>query len=136
MGLFKQRRQPYFPATMLGELERFGRFSLDPFTSGVDGSKIWDCVIPNFDEYRADPEVFIRELEAVVAHDGGGFATFGAARLIWEMFSGDCLTIPAALPLIDAGIEFKAARGRTRMSDMTGYEQQRISDRRRQGEDI
>jgi hypothetical protein len=121
---------------MLAELERFGRYSLDSSSSGVDVSKFWEIVGPMVLDLKANPDVFINELEAVIANDKGGFATFGAARLMFEVFGIDCLSVTAALPLIDAGIEFKAARGRTQMYYMTGYEQQRIADRRSQGENI
>jgi len=121
---------------MLAELERFGRYSLDSFSSGVDVSKFWEIMGPMVRDFNANPDVYISELDAVIANDKGGFATFGAARLMFEVFGSECLSVPAALPLIDAGIEFKAARGQTQMYHMTGYEQQRIFDRRQQGENI
>jgi hypothetical protein len=44
------------------------------------------------------------------------------------MYGGDCLRIPAALPLIDAGIDFKFARGLSGFH-LTGYERQRLGQR-------
>jgi hypothetical protein len=121
---------------MLHQLELFGRYTLNPMTSGVDGSAIWSCIIPHYDEFQADPAAFISELNAVIASDNCNFATFGAARLVWEMYSSRINDIPSAIPHIDAGIEFKVARGMIQMSDMTGYEVDRIVERRRQGENI
>ncbi|GAA4256182.1 hypothetical protein GCM10022255_068020 [Dactylosporangium darangshiense] len=58
----------------------------------------------------------------------GGFATYGATRLVWEMYSDRALDMPAAWPLIDAGISFKSARGLP-MESLSGYELQRLGRR-------
>jgi hypothetical protein len=65
----------------------------------------------------------------VVRGDQGGFATFGAASLTWELFGDKALRLPAALPLIDAGIQFKLARGLPPAMTLTGHELQRFSQR-------
>jgi hypothetical protein len=112
-------------------LETFGRYSLDAQHSRIDGSTIWDRFGPLHEYATGDRDGFLAELHAVVAGDQGGFTTFGAARLVWEMYSGDSLRIPAALALIDAGIEFKLSRGLPN-SMMTGYESQRLAEIRKQ----
>lgn len=106
-------------------LERFGRHSLDPHTAGIDDADIWKRLGPLHEFATGDRDRFCHELRAVVADDRGGFATVGAAKLVWEMFSGEALTIPAAWPLIDAGIEFKRVRGLP-TAMLTGYESQRL----------
>ena len=117
---------------MLRWLEIFGRHSLDPQHSGIDGSDLWSRLAPLHEYSSRDREGFLAELAAVVAGDQGGFATFGAARVVWEMFGGEALNIPAALPLIDAGIAFKRSRGLPDLM-LTGYESQRLAQRRQQG---
>jgi hypothetical protein len=92
-------------------LELLGRYSLDPFTSGgIDASEIGDCVAPFLQDALADPDGFLTNLHTLIAADRGGFATFGAARLVWELYGDQALRTPAAWPLIDAGIDFKRAR--------------------------
>ena len=114
-------------------LELLGRYEFDPMTSGLDGGEIATrCVVPFLEDAQADPDGFLADLRALVAADRGGFATFGAARLVWELFSRKALRLPAAWPLIDAGIEFKRARGLPALS-LTGFEQQRMVDRDRAG---
>jgi hypothetical protein len=131
MGLFRRTPRSPFPADMLRWLETFGRYSFDVQHSGVDGSDLWGRVAALNEYATADREGFLVELQALVATDQGGFATFGASRLVWELYSGDCLRIPAALPLIDAGIDFKLSRGLPNMM-LTGYEMDRLSRRRDQ----
>ncbi|GAA4263580.1 hypothetical protein [Dactylosporangium darangshiense] len=110
MRLFRGTRRPRFPADIASWLENFGRYTLDIHHSGVDGM----AVVTRFDALRdyatTDPDGFLVELRTVVAGDDGGFATFGAACLVWQMLD-DCLEMPAALPLIDAGLDFKLERG-------------------------
>jgi hypothetical protein len=129
MGLFKRAPRPRLPVDMPRWLERFGRYSLDAQHSGIDGDDMWDRLGPLHEYATSDQAGFLADLQAVIEGDRGGFATFGAARLVWEMFGGDCLRIPAALPLIDAGIEFKHSRGLPSMM-LTGYEMQRVAELR------
>jgi hypothetical protein len=128
MGLIRRTPRSRFPADMARWLDTFGRYSFDPQNSGVDGSAIWNSFGPLHAYATSDRDGFLAELRALVADDTGGFATFGAARLVWEMYGGDCLQIPAALPLIDAGIDFKLSRGLPRTM-FTGYESQRLAER-------
>jgi hypothetical protein len=119
-------RASRFPADMLQRLELLGRFELDPRTSGIDSGEIWPtCVAPFWEDANADRDGFLTDLHALVATEHGGFETFGAARLVWELLGGEALRTPAALPLIDGGIEFKRARGLPNAS-LTDYEMQRL----------
>jgi hypothetical protein len=111
-------------------LEQFGRYQLDPQGSGVTADVFTSCVVPFVDYLQADDaeqESFLRGLFAVVTGDQGGFATYGAASLTWELLGDKALRLPAALPLIDAGIQFKLARGLPPAMILTGYELQRFS---------
>lgn len=114
---------------MLRRLERFGRFELDPQGSGLGSDASTDCILP-FTDYihadRAEQETLLRELYALIGEDQGGFATYGAARLAWELFDETALQLPSGLPLIDAGIRFKLARGLPPATILTGYELKRF----------
>lgn len=106
-------------------LDRFGRFSLDPHGSGIDTDEIMDRLGSLYKCATNDPDGFIGELSILVQQDRGGFATYGAARLMWEMYGREALRMPAALPLIDAGIEFKISRGLP-AAMLTGFEMERF----------
>lgn len=119
-----------FPSDMRQRLELFGRYELDPMGCGLSGDVSTDCIIPLVDYIEADPaeqDGMLRDLHTVVAGDQGGFATYGAARLAWELFGDKALEMPVALPLIDAGIAFKLARGLPPAYILTGYELRRFS---------
>jgi hypothetical protein len=119
-----------FPSDMVELLELFGRAEFGHQTSGLDTSEfIQRVLVVYFDESQADPAGFLADLQAVVAGDEGGFATYGAARLVWEYFSERSLLIPAALPLVDAAIDFKLDR-HLPPAMFSGYEQRRLADRR------
>lgn len=135
----RRTQPPRLPEDMRQRLEVFGRHQLDPIGSGVKTDVYTSCVVPFVDYINAsgaEQEHFLRELRAAVAADQGGFATYGAARLTWELFGEKALQLPAALPLIDAGIEFKLARGLPPAMTLTGYELRRFThwlDQRRAG---
>jgi hypothetical protein len=117
MGLFSRGAQPpasRFPADMLRRLERFGRYEANPQGSGIDYMELADQVLaPYVSPANADPQGFFADLQAVVANDRDGYATFGAARLVWELLTGDAKRTPPspAVALVKAGIEFKRAHG-------------------------
>lgn len=117
---------------MAAWLETFGRNSLDTRSSGIDASTLADRLWLFRDYADSDPEGFLTELRAVVAGDRGGFATFGAARLVWEMYGGGAPRIPAASPLIDAGIEFVLSRDLP-TAMLTRFEMKRLIQIREQG---
>ncbi|GAA3934113.1 hypothetical protein [Actinoplanes auranticolor] len=123
MALFRRSRSR-FPADMPRWLETFGRYTFD-LHSGIDDGEMWSRIATFHEMARSDRDGFLTDLRAVVADDRGGFATFGAARVVWELFGGDALHLPAALPIIDAGIAFKRARGLP-TGALTGYEMQRL----------
>jgi len=123
MAIFGRARSR-FPADMLRWLETFGRYTLDVH-SGVDDGQMWTRIASYHEMARTDPDGFLTDLQAVVAGDRGGLATFGASRVVWELFGGEALRIPAALPLIDAGIAFKRSCGLPTAA-LTGYEMQRV----------
>jgi hypothetical protein len=91
-------------------LDTFGRFELDPVSSGIDPMSV-GAYFGELSTYAAaDPDAFLAELEAAVAGDDGGFAVFGAASLVWRTVH-DAPDRPAARPLLEAGLDFKLARG-------------------------
>jgi hypothetical protein len=114
-------------------LELYGRYQFDVLHSGLGGREIDDQIVPLYQYATSDPESFLSEQRAVVREDEGGFATFGAARLVWDMYAEDSLRDPRALPLIDAGIEFKRARDLPSWS-LTPYEMERLQQIHREAE--
>ncbi|BCJ73765.1 hypothetical protein CS0771_33090 [Catellatospora sp. IY07-71] len=131
MGLFNRAPRPRLPADMPQLLETFGRYWLDEHHSGIDGGELWSRLGKLYEYARSDRTGFLRELGAITAADRGGFATLGAARLVWEFFDSDARRDPATLPFIDAGIEFKLARGLPNAM-LTGYEMRRLAELREQ----
>ncbi|ROO61556.1 hypothetical protein EDC02_3496 [Micromonospora sp. Llam0] len=111
---------------MLRWLDRFGRFSLDPQGSGVDVDETVNRLGALYGHATSDPDGFLGGLLALVQRDRGGFATYGAARLAWEMYSSEAFRMPAALPLIDAGIRFKLSRGLPPSVALTALEMTRL----------
>lgn len=97
---------------MLLRLEKLGRLEMDHRTSGLDGTEVTEgCIIPFLNDAQSDPNGFFADLRAIVAGDAGGFATFGASRLVFELLLQPDRDIPDALALVDAAIAFKRARG-------------------------
>jgi hypothetical protein len=122
---------------MLQRLELLGRCEFD-CRSGLDSNEIRStCAYPFVQDFvqnqDADRDGFLTDLHALVATDRGGFATFGAAWLAWELCGDEALETPAAWPLIDAGIEFKRARSLP-MASLTVDEKLRLA--RRHGVDV
>lgn len=126
MRFFRRPARSRFPADMMSWLDNFGRMRLDNQQSRVDSADVWPRIAAFIEEAKSDRDGFLADLTAFVADDPGGFATLGAAGVVWEMFSGEALDIPAAHPLIDAGIAFKRARGLPTAA-LTGYEMQRLA---------
>ncbi|MEV6343788.1 hypothetical protein [Actinoplanes sp. NPDC051851] len=129
MRLFRRAPRSRFPADMLPWLESFGRHRLDGFTSRVDTEGVWERIAQFIEVVKTDRDGFLGDLAALVADDRGGFATLGAAGVVWEVFGGEALRIPGALVLIDAGIAVKQARGLAGIA-FTGYEWQRVQELR------
>jgi len=124
-GLFGRRRSR-FPPDMLDRLELLGRFELDPMNYSGDAGEVGTrCVVPFYRDSQDDPDGFLADLRAIVAHDTGGFATYGASCLVWDMFS-DFRTLDA-LALLDAAIAFKRAFGMP-ADRLRGYEMERWND--------
>ncbi|MFY1637203.1 hypothetical protein ACN27F_28685 [Solwaraspora sp. WMMB335] len=129
MGLFRRAPRSLFPADMPQWLDRFGRFSLDPQGCGLDVSEMARGLWTLRDYATSDPDGFLAELSVLARPDRGGFATYGAAFLAWEMYLREALRMPAALPLIDAGIRFKLSRGLP-TAMLTGFEKERLEQLR------
>jgi hypothetical protein len=108
---------------MAAFLDRLGRQAMDPFRSDVDGDDVWPWVAALYEDARADPEGFVTDLEALAATTTGGFATYGASRLVWELLGAGMRT-EAALLMLDRAIEFKRERGLA-PAHLTGYERDR-----------
>jgi hypothetical protein len=120
MGWLRRKPRSRFPADMLRRLELLGRCEMDYTGSGVDVREIPAFIVSSYNDSQADPEGFLADLRAVVADDTGGFATYGASCLVFEMF-GSQVRYEDALALLDGGIAFKRERGLPSMF-LKGYE--------------
>lgn len=126
-GWMRRRKGFRFPADISWRLEALGRHTLDPMRNRL-GDDVADFLPRLYDAAQADPVGFLIALRAVAESDDGGFVTYGAARLVWEYFGDGAWHLPGALPIIDAGIDFKLARGLARLH-LTGYEARRLDER-------
>lgn len=112
------------PADMLWRLELLGRFEMDYVGSGVDAKEIYPtCIAPFYADAQADPQGFLAALRGAVADDKGGFATYGASCLVYELL-GVNVRMEDALALLDKAIAFKRERCLP-SSAFKGYEWQR-----------
>ncbi|WP_199516482.1 hypothetical protein [Nucisporomicrobium flavum] len=127
--MFRRTARSRFPADMLPWLETLGRHRLDTLNSRVDPAALWDRIAQLIEDAKQDRDGFLADLAALVENDRGGFATLGAAGVVWELYGGDALRIPGALVLVDAGIAVKQARGLPG-AGFTGYEWQRVQELR------
>lgn len=121
-----------FPEDMRRRLDRLGRCKMDMMNSGIDWpGVINECIVPFHEQAAGDPGKFVSDLMQVIDNDTGGFATYGAASLMYELAPGIVRTEAGAV-LVDRAIEFKRRRGLPLLS-FTGYEEDRYyetSDRR------
>lgn len=112
---------------MLRRLELLGRFEMDPIGSDVDSGVVYpECVAPFYEAAKADPYGFVAQLHEVVVVDRGGFATYGASRLVFELL-GPEFRSDESLALLDRAIAFKRERGLPTFG-LTGYELNRWLD--------
>jgi len=130
MRLFRRRPRSRFPSNMAAWLELFGRHRLDSRSVRIDSDTLWGPLPGFLEDAKADPDGFLTDLAAFVAGDRTGFVTLGAAGLVWELFSEEALHMPAALPLIDAGIAMKQDRHLPGLA-FTGWEWDRVQTLRR-----
>ena len=96
----KKRLPSRFPRDMVALLEHFRRDEstpgglLDPF----ERMKLIGSVLAPFvQDANSDPHGFFTDLQSVVAGDSGGLATFGAARLVWELLYPEVRNNPPRL---------------------------------------
>lgn len=123
-GWFRRTSRSPFPADMLQRLDRLGRCKIDMMNSGVDWSEVLNnCIAPFHPQAVADPDRFLSSLLHVIEKESGGFATYGAASLMYELAS-ESIHSDAGTTLVDLAIRFKRQRGLP-VGSFTGYELQR-----------
>lgn len=77
------------PAGTVEQMILFGRFSFDPTGSDVDAGELWSRIAaPRHPVAVADPERFCRDLADQVL-PVGGWAVYGAQRLVVELLGGE-----------------------------------------------
>jgi hypothetical protein len=126
-GRFRRERGSPFPSDMLQRLDRLGRCKIDMIDSGVDWAEVLrNCIAPFRPQAVTDPDKFLSDLLHVIEKDAGGFATYGAASLMYELAS-ESIHSETGATLVDLAIRFKRQRGLP-ASSFTGYELQRWYD--------
>lgn len=125
MRLFRRGPRSRFPPEMTAWLETFGRHRLDSSSVRIDSDDLWRPIARLYEEIKADRDGVLTDLAAFVAGDRSGFVTLGAAGVVWEILGEQALRVPAALPLIDAGIAVKRDRHLPGLA-FTGYEWERM----------
>jgi hypothetical protein len=115
---------------MLQRLDRLGRCKIDIINCGIDWNEvIKNCIAPFYEQAIHDPDKFISELMLLTDADSGGFATYGASSLMFELVPDSAKT-GVGLALLDRAIEFKIRRGLPPVA-MTGHEMQRYAEIKR-----
>jgi hypothetical protein len=130
-GWFRRRTPASpFPADMLDRLDRLGRCKIDMMNSGIDWPEVvTNCIAAFHEQADADPDRFLSDLQHTIERDSGGFATYGAASLMYELVP-ESIRSEAGVRLVDLAIKFKRQRGLP-ISSFNGYELQRWYETRR-----
>jgi hypothetical protein len=77
------------PRDIVARMGTFGRFEFDPQGSGIDSRTVWeDIIAPLALNAKDHPAEFLRQLAAAVL-PVGGWAVYGGAHLVTELFSAE-----------------------------------------------
>jgi hypothetical protein len=123
-----QPAAPYDPVPIdpVERLAAFGRYAFDPMRSDLDPQSVWSEIVgPNYETAVADPDQFCRQL-AAVAIPAGGWAVYGAQRLVVELLGG-AYRDHYFLTMQDAALDWLHARG-VPTASLTGYEMARWNE--------
>jgi hypothetical protein len=111
------------PSGLVAQMEHFGRYSFAPHDSDADPTAIWsEIAAPRYEAAASDPARFCADLAAAVLPTGG-WAVYGAQRLVAELLGGDCRE-PDHLRMQDAALEWLHGSG-VGPQHLNGYEQRR-----------
>jgi hypothetical protein len=115
---------------MLQRLDRLGRCKIDMMNAGIDWPEVvTNCIAAFHEQAVTDPGRFLSDLQHVIDQDSGGFATYGAASLMYELVPENIHSEAGAL-LVDLAIKFKRQRGLP-IGSFNGYELERWYETKR-----
>jgi hypothetical protein len=116
------------PVDPVERLVAFGRYSFDPMGSDLDPVDVWTQIVaPHHESAVADPDAWCRRL-AGLALPAGGWAVYGAQRMVVELLGGDYRG-REFLVMQDAALDWMHARG-VASAHLTGYERARWAETR------
>lgn len=129
-GWFRRGPMAPFPSDMRQRLDRLGRCKIDMMNAGIDWPEVVrNCIAAFHEQAVADPDRFLSDLQHVIEQDSGGFATYGAASLMYELVP-ESVRSEAGAMLVDLAIQFKLRRGLP-VGSLNGYELQRWHETKR-----
>lgn len=105
MSLFARSAHRRLPADTIAQLEQLGRTNYYPQA----GDAPWQFVAAMYQLGQDDRQGFLADLAALVV-PVGGWASYGALRLLWEVFSTD-LELPDFDAIALAGLQFLRSHG-------------------------
>lgn len=128
MGFFGGRQQgpngQMLPSDIVSTLERFGRHEWDWQAYGMSAEELGALMGGLYPVASANPDGFLQAL-AAAALPVGGWAVYGASRLVWELLSpgrGSSISQnPSYRAIMDDAIEFLRSNGVPPMK-VRGYE--------------
>ena len=121
-GRTAEPQHALFPADIIDMMARVGRHEFDLLNSQDDSVEIWTVVLePILGFAHNDPSGFMTALAKQVT-PAGGWAAYGASRVMRSLISGADLHGPAYVAIMDGAIAFLRANGVPPMR--IGYEWQ------------
>jgi hypothetical protein len=107
---------------IVGRMETFGRYCIDPIRSGIDAASVWEEIIaPLAGTAMHNSDAFATTLADILI-PAGEWATYGGSRMLTELLGGD-FQHPAGDALKTVALDFLRSRGCPN-SILTGYEWQ------------
>jgi len=118
MGFFGGGQQQLgggvLPGNIVSVLERYGQYEWNPQANTMGIGELGNLMAGLYPIATADPDRFLSDLATAVL-PVGGWAVYGASRLIWELLSStndsQVLQNPAYIAIMDATIEFLRSNG-------------------------
>lgn len=127
MGFFRKRQDQHpggyaLPPDTVERVAGFGRYEVNPEGSGEQGEEQGRLMIDLYPFASAEPERFMADLADAVL-PVGGWAVYGASRVIWELVDPPDKQHPAYKAIMDGAIAFLRSNGVPPMR-VRGYEWQ------------
>ncbi len=125
MGFFSRRqKQPELPGNIVSIMERYGMYEFNPQTGAFSQEANGQLMGDLYPFASADPDGFLTALADAVL-PVGGWAVYGASRLIWELLSSspEGRQHPLYKAIMSAALEFLRTQG-VSIGMLRGYERE------------